>query len=204
MASLILSGPSRWSTVPILTPSDAMTSMCSAIWPLTSRRGSGETPASAVVLDLDFRVPHGIADILRTVRSRFAQRELFLHARFLADHSLFCPFLSFDDAVLEQRIPGRDGAVHGLTLDLNGFAMQANLFVHRRFDNVAAYPHATMAHIALADTKLFFVNRNHLLSSGSAVAIRGEPAVSDEETAPKSLWEATLAAVEAAAAPSPG
>ena len=127
---------------------------------------SGEAPSSAVVLDLDFRVPNGIADILGTVSSRLAQRELFLHSRFLADDSLFRPFLSFDDAVLEQRIPGRDRAIHRLTLDLNGFTAQANLLVHRRFDNVAAYPHATMAHIALADTKLLLVNRNHLLSSG--------------------------------------
>jgi hypothetical protein len=44
---------------------------------------------------------HGIADILRAVSGRFAQRELFLHPGFLADHSFFCPFLSFNDAVLE-------------------------------------------------------------------------------------------------------
>ena len=49
--------------------------------------GTGE-PASTIVLDLDFRVPNGIADILGTVRCRFAQRELFLHARFLTQQPL--------------------------------------------------------------------------------------------------------------------
>ena len=38
LASLILSGASGWSTVPILMPSDAITSMCSAIWPHNSTR----------------------------------------------------------------------------------------------------------------------------------------------------------------------
>jgi hypothetical protein len=63
-------------------------------------RGTGE-PASAIVLDLNFRVPNGIADILGTVSGRFAQRELFLHPGFLADDSFLCAFLSFNDAVLE-------------------------------------------------------------------------------------------------------
>ena len=63
--------------------------------------GSGEGPSSALVLDLDFGMPHGIADILRTVIGRFAQREFFLHSRFLRHYSFFCPFLSLDDAVLE-------------------------------------------------------------------------------------------------------
>jgi hypothetical protein len=105
---------------------------------------SDEIPASAVVLDLDFGMPHGIANILRPVRRRFAQRELFLHTRLLGDHSLFCPFLSLDDAILEQLISGRDRAIHGLTLDLNGFATQAYLLIYWRFDNIAAYPDATM------------------------------------------------------------
>ena len=50
-------------------------------------RGTGK-PASAIVLDLDFRMPNGIADILGTIRCRFAQRELFLHARFLTQQPL--------------------------------------------------------------------------------------------------------------------
>jgi hypothetical protein len=49
--------------------------------------GTGE-PASAIVLDLDFHMPNGIADILGTIRCRFAQRELFLHARFLTQQPL--------------------------------------------------------------------------------------------------------------------
>ena len=96
-----------------------------------------------------------------------------------------------------------NGTVHGLTLDLNGFVMQANLLVHRRFDNIAPYPHSTMAHISLADTKLFFANWDHLLSAGKLRCHTGASAVLDGETAPKSVWEATLAAVEDAA-PSPG
>ena len=115
---------------------------------------------------------HGIANVLRTVISRLAQGELFLHSRVLSDHSLFRPFLGFDDAVLEQRIFGRDRAIHGLALDLNRFTSQANLLIHWRFDNVAADPNATVAHIAFADTKLLLVNRNDFLGSGGC----GRPA----------------------------
>jgi hypothetical protein len=108
---------------------------------------------------------HGIANILRTVIGRFAQRELLLHPRILSHHSLFCPLLGLDYAILEQRLSGRHRAIHGLALNLNGFTTQADLLIHWRFDNVAAYPHATMAHIAFADPNLFFVNRNDFLSS---------------------------------------
>jgi hypothetical protein len=119
----------------------------------------------AVVLDLDFGMPHSIANILRTVIGRFSQGEFFLNSSLLRDYSFFCPLLGFDDAILEQLIYRRDRAIYGLTLNLNGFAPQADLLIHWRFDNVAAYAHAPMAHIAFADTKLFFVNRNHFLSS---------------------------------------
>ena len=44
-----------------------------------------------IVLDLNFRVPNSIADILGTVSSRFAQRKLFLHPGFLAGDSFLCP-----------------------------------------------------------------------------------------------------------------
>ena len=87
-------------------------------------RCSGKAASSALILDLDFGMAHGIANVLRTVISRLAQGELFLHSRVLSDHSLFRPFLGFDDAVLEQRIFGRDRAINGLALDLDRLTAQ--------------------------------------------------------------------------------
>ena len=165
--------------------------------------GSGKAASSAVILDLDFGMAHGIANILGAIIGRFAQGELFLHPRVLSDHSLFRPFLSFDDAILEQLISGRDRAIHGLAIDLNGFTSQTNLLINWRFDYVTADPHATEAHIAFTDTKLLLVNRNDFLSSGGCGRPTWRGGRSDEDIALKSVWEAIPAGAEAAAS-SPG
>ena len=107
LASLILSGPSRWSTVPYL-----YAVRCNDLHMLGDFAADVhcEGPSSALIFNLE--ILHGAPGTLMAwVRSSVVLRraELFLHSRFLSDHSLFRPFLGLDDAVLDKpRIFGRD------------------------------------------------------------------------------------------------
>ena len=117
----------------------------------------------ALILVLDLSVPHAVPDVLRTILGRLRSVSSSLTLASFETDGFLGALLGLDNPVLEHRFSSSDRAIDRTPLDLNGFAVKANLLIDRRFDDIAADADPTVAHVALADPQLFLGNRNHLV-----------------------------------------
>ena len=100
------------------------------------------TPGGALILDVYFRAADRVGHGPCFIFGGLLQRDLFFDPCLFADFRLLGMFFSFDHPILKHGIAGAHRTIDRLTLDLDAFIPQIHLLADRRFDHVAANPHA--------------------------------------------------------------
>src|SRR3954454_19793196 len=127
--------------------------------------------ARALILDLHLGPAKAVLHLLGAVAVRLADHHFLGDAGILGDNGLLAALLDLERAFAEGIGRARDGAVRRPALESHALLAKTHILFDGPLHDIAADADAALVHLALADVKPLFRDRDDLLVAGIQVAI---------------------------------